>query len=342
MREPGSWRAPEGAREARRARLAGTLASWRLAPDGEPRPAAPFGRGPLAARVLARVIDGAALVGSRVPARVVHPLAAAGGTVEWAVRSRKRRMLSRNLAHALGRKPGDPSVRRAVRREMVNEARRSADLLWALGRRDRFRQTTQIHGLRHITDALRGGRGLILAGIHVGGWELATSLPEIAVPVPTTAIVADDWLAWAIDHLRNAGGLRTLYRSGSALAAARILRRGECLLVLGDDGWGDEPRSYPVDFLDARAELPAGIVSLARLCRTPIVCFYVLPAGPRCWTVELDPPVSPPAREEGEEGERRVLQQLARRWSDVITANPEHWAAVYRVRWLDEVGSAAR
>jgi hypothetical protein len=28
------------------------------------------------------------------------------------------------------------------------------------------------------------------------------------------------------------------------------------------------------------------------------------------------------------------LQQLAARWTEVIRAHPEHWAAVYPIRWV--------
>jgi len=52
------------------------LVAFRLAPDGRPRPDAPFGRGPLAARVLRGAIVGAAAVVSRAPVGVVTPLAA--------------------------------------------------------------------------------------------------------------------------------------------------------------------------------------------------------------------------------------------------------------------------
>jgi KDO2-lipid IV(A) lauroyltransferase len=304
-----------------------------LAPDGRPRPDAPFGQGPLAARVLGKVIDAAAWGGSRLPAAAAHAFARVGGTAEWAVRPAKRRRLARNLAHAVGGDPNDAMVRRLVRAEVVNEARRSADLLWALGRPDEFRATVDIEGEEHIGPALANGKGIILAGIHLGGWEVATALPQVVVPVPTTAIVADDWLAWAIEHTRHMAGLRVMYRTESTVRAARLLQNGEALLVLGDDGWGDEPRSYSVRFLDARARLPAGIVTLARLCGSPIVCFYVLPRGPRRWVAIIDPPVAPPAREEGSDGERRVLQKLADRWSEMIRAHPDHWAAPYLIRW---------
>ena len=310
------------------------LAALRLAPDGRPRPQAPVGRGPLAASVLARVIDVAALVGSRLPAGAAHALALAGGTAEWALRPGKRRRLAANLARAVELPADSPEVRRLVREEVLNEARRSADLLWALGRRDAFLASVELDGVEHVHEALARGNGVILAGIHVGGWEVATAVPHAVVPVPTTAIVADDWLAWAIEHMRTTAGLRVLYRGESMLRAARRLRAGEALLVLGDDGVG-QPRGYPVRFVGGWAELPAGTVALARLCGAPIVSFYVLPHGPRRWHVHVDPPVEPPPRSSGQEGERRVLQALADRWTEVIRAHPQHWTAVHRIRWLD-------
>src|SRR5215467_5907648 len=83
-----------------------------LAPDGLPRPDAPFGRGPMAARVLAKVIDAAAWIGCRTPVQVAHALAGFGGQAEWALRPDKRRALAGNLCHAVGALPDDPEVRR--------------------------------------------------------------------------------------------------------------------------------------------------------------------------------------------------------------------------------------
>ena len=308
----------------------------RLAPDGAPRPQAPFARGPAAARVLARVIDGAAWVGCRIPPEVAHGIATVGGTCEWAARPGKRRALAANLAHAVGLPPGAPRVRRLVRREMVNEAHRSADLLWALGRRERFLATVTMEGGERARRAADEGRGVILAGIHLGGWEVATPVPAWLLDVPVTVIVADDWLAWAIDHKRGHAGMRVMYRSEPALRAARLLRRGEALLLLGDDEAGSDVRSFEVRFLDGRAILPGGIVSLARLSGAPIVCFYVLPEGPRRWRVVVDEAVAAPERSEGEAGEHRVLQVLADRWSEVIRAQPEQWAASHRIRWTGD------
>jgi lauroyl/myristoyl acyltransferase len=311
----------------------GRLEELRLAPDGIPRPAAPFGRGPFAARVLARVIDGAAWAGSRVPGGLAHALATLGGHAEWALRPGKRRGLAINLAHAVGSPPNAAEVRRLVRREIVNEAHRSADLLWALGRPGDLLTSVELVGVDHAQKAAAAGNGLIIAGVHVGGWEIATAVPRAVLPVPTTAIVADDWLAWAIQHMRATAGLRIMYRTAPAIRAARLLRAGEALLVLADDGWGAEPRTYPVRFLDATADLPAGPVALARLCQSPIVSFAVLPVGRRRWQVLVEPAVAPPSRDGGPDGEQAALQVLADRWSELIRAHPDQWAAAYRIRW---------
>jgi lauroyl/myristoyl acyltransferase len=49
----------------------------------------------------------------------------------------------------------------------------------------------------------------------------------------------------------------------------------------------------------------------------------------------LDPPVGPPDRRGGAEGEQKVLQALADRWTELIRAHPDQWAAAYRIRWRE-------
>lgn len=308
------------------------LAELRLAPDGKPRPDAPFGRGPLASRALRGAILGASAVAGRAPVSVAGPAATFGGRVEWALRPAKRRRLAENLSHAVGLPPEHPAVKELVRREVQNEARRSADFLWALRNPDELLATTEVEGRENILEALEGGNGVLLVSTHVGGWEVATAMAKAVVPVPTTVIVTDDWLAWAVEGLRVRAGLGVMYDSEPAAKAARLLRSGEALLVLGDYAkpW---MRTCAVRFLDAVAELPAGPAVLARLCGTPIVPFSVLPVAQRHWRIEIEPPLYPPERNGGEKAERELLQQLADRWTVTLRAHAEHWAAVYPMTW---------
>ena len=295
---------------------------------------APFGRGRTAARVLARVIDVAAWLGARVPPSITHRLAVVGGTIEWAVRPHLRERLSTNLAHVAGVPVGSREASRLARAELVNEARRSADLLWAIGNPDEFAATVRVDGAARVVDAARRGNGVVLVGLHFGGWEVAASVPAKVVPVRTHVIVADDWLAWAIEHVRRAAGLETIPRSRAALAALRALRAGEAVLVMGDDAFpgpeGEAPRTHTVELCGARARLPAGSVTLARLAGAPIVPFHVLPEGPRHWRVVIEPELAPPRRATEEPD---VLQQLADRWTALLRCHPTHWAARFAIAW---------
>lgn len=179
---------------------------------------------------------------------------------------------------------------------------------------------------------------MVLAGVHLGGWEVVASVPAAIFPAPTTVIVADNWLAWGIQSVRDRAGLRVVYRSAGALAAARILQRGEFLLILGDDASGEPPRRSRVRLCGSWAYLPSGIPVLSRLAQAPIVPFFVLPEGRRRWRVVIEPAIRPPERRGGEVAEQRALQDLADVWSGVIEANPDQWAAQFHVEWEGEPG----
>ena len=309
------------------------LGRWSTAPDGKARPDAPFGRGPLAARVLGRVIDGAAFVGCRLPLPVASLFAWIGGNAEWVLRPGKRRTLAENLSHATGNPSGSAAVRALVRREIINEAKRSVDLLWAIGRPAAMLASVEVRGVDNAIAALARGHGMVLAGAHVGGWEVVAAVPAAVLPAPTTVLVADNWLAWAIQHVRTTSGLRIAYRNAPPLTFARVLQRGEALLVLGDDATGADPRRHRVRFCDAYAALPAGTATLARLTGAPIVPFAVLPLAPRRWQGVIEPLIEPPRRDSGTAGEAEVMQQLADRWTALVQAHPDQWAARFPIAW---------
>jgi KDO2-lipid IV(A) lauroyltransferase len=280
------------------------------------------------------VIDAASAAGSRLPAPAAHRLAVAGGTLEWAARPGKRRTLAENLAHAVGLDPDDPRVRALVRREVVNEARRSADLLWSIARPRELLEQVRIEGIDGVTETLAAGRGLILAGPHIGGWEVAVPVPAAVLDVPVSVLVNDDWLAWAVDGIRRRAGLEPAYVTDGPRPLVRRLRRGEALLMFADIVALPGMRTLEVRLLDGTVRLPAGPATLARLSGAAIVPLAVLPLDARAWRIQLGDPILPPARDAGPDADRATLQRMADSWTDVISRHPDHWAAVYPLEWV--------
>jgi lauroyl/myristoyl acyltransferase len=91
-----------------------------------------------------------------------------------------------------------------------------------------------------------------------------------------------------------------------------------------------------VRFCDSEADLPIGIVTLARLAGSTIVPFAVLPLAPRRWRVVIERGIAPPDRRASEAEEATVLQEVADRWSAMIRTHPDQWAASFRIAWVDD------
>jgi lauroyl/myristoyl acyltransferase len=293
---------------------------------------APLGQGHDAARVLRLVILASAAVGGRLPAPLTARLATIGGTLEWAARPRKRRVLAENLGHVLSLPPRDPRVRRAVRAEVISEAQRSADFLWSVAFPECVAEATRIEGLDGLRDALGAGRGAILAGLHIGGWEVVTPLAA-TLGVQITALVEDDWLAWAVAGIRTRAGLRLVSLGAPPFALASTLRRGGIVAVLADIA---KPgmRSVEVTLVGDRIRLPAGPAALARITGAPLVPVAVLPIATRAWRLVLGSPIAAPERSSGAAGELEATQRLADAWTGVLREHPTRWAAVDPLPWV--------
>ena len=279
------------------------------------------------------MIEVAAAAGGRLSSPAAHRLAAIGGNLEWALRPAKRRVLAENLGHAIGRQPGDPALRRLVRREVVNEAHRSADLLWSISRPEELMQRVRFEGLEPLRAALRRGRGVIVAGPHIGGWEVVGPVPASVAGGPVAVVVSEDLLAGAIDRFRRRNRLEPVSIRAHPRVLIGHLRRGGMLLVFSDILPDRGMRTVAVRLLDAVAELPSGAAALARMTGAPIFPLAVLPLDHRAWLIELGAEIPAPPRSSGASGEHATMQALADAWTAVIRRVPEQWAAVYPLDW---------
>jgi lauroyl/myristoyl acyltransferase len=302
------------------------------APGKGPKPT--FGQGHAAATVLGRVIAVAASISGRMSHETSVRLARIGGTLEWAIRRGKRRALGENLAHALGPSATPAQLRAAVREEIVNEGRRSGDFLWSVAHPERAARSMRIDGMQRVRAALAGGHGAVLAGPHIGGWEVIVPLASLVRDISVTVLVEDDWLAWAVADIRTRGGLDVVSISEPPLRALNALRDGQVLVVLADMAHPGM-RMAEVTMLDAPVLLPAGPAALARIARAPILPFAVLPIDTRAWRMWIGEPIQPPPRGSGRAGEASAMQALADAWSEIIRAYPTHWAAVDPIPWRD-------
>jgi lauroyl/myristoyl acyltransferase len=102
--------------------------------------------------------------------------------------------------------------------------------------RDELRQRVQIHGTEHLEQVQRAGRGCVLVSVHAGSWEWGAAC--LAARGVSLRILARPHSSPDVERFfrrrRAAWGVHALEGSPLWVEAARALRRGEWVAVMGD------------------------------------------------------------------------------------------------------------
>ena len=143
-----------------------------------------------------------------------------------------------------------------------------------------------------VSRALATGRGVLLLGSHVGSFELCrfagATQPGLVINI--------------VMHEANAGKVATWMRESAPERAPRViapgqpetmlrirdaLARGEIVAMLGDRPIRHSA-TLPVDFLGSTARFPTGPLRVALALDVPVVLFFGIYRGPRCYDLSFE------------------------------------------------------
>ena len=180
-----------------------------------------------------------------------------------------------------------------------------------------------------------GGRGVILAGGHLGSWDMAACLvAREGVPLFTIMgrqrnPLIHDWL-WQM-HIRC--GMR-VYERGKVAVRELLgrLRSGETLAVLTDTRMSNPEVSVP--FLGKVANLGRGMASFARAENVPILPTLFVRVGWTRFRIDTAPPVVPDMSCDKQADIARMTREVASSIERTILAAPEQWFGWYNGRWV--------
>lgn len=254
-----------------------------------------------------------------------HLLADAIGSVVWLASPRRRRRAV--LAH----RRADPDLPAAGARWRAwacfrEYARTTADFFWAHRMAaDEVRRRTAVVGLEHLDGARRQGRGGVLAGAHLGNWDIgaaaaaARGIGVTTVMAPLGPAPISRLVAWA----RRESGIEVLPSERGAVGLVRAVRRGGYAALLCDIPAAGPTvvvrfRGGPVRF----SSVPARLARRSGAVLLPVAC---LRAGD-WYRVEVLPPV------DLDGDDTVVMQRVADALERVARGAPCQWypfGAVY-------------
>jgi KDO2-lipid IV(A) lauroyltransferase len=181
-------------------------------------------------------------------------------------------------------------------------------------------------GFEHITDGLEGGKGVILALPHLGGFDFAAAwLAErgVAPTVVVEPVEPPELYQW-FAGVREAIGMEVVPLGPDAGGAIlRALKANRVVCLLSDrDLTGD---GVEVDFFGERTTMPGGPATLALRTGAPLVPagVYFRPNGSHF--AKIGPPLAVQREGRLRDDVARLTQELARRFEELIRMAPEQW-----------------
>jgi lauroyl/myristoyl acyltransferase len=187
----------------------------------------------------------------------------------------------------------------------------------------------ELTGFDYVERCLAGGKGLLIAAPHLGGWEWGAMYLAAGRGLPMTVAVEPlsppelfDWFA----HYRQRLGMHVVPVGPRAAGQImRALRDGHIVCLLSDRTVGGTA-GVEVDFFGAATRLPAGPVTLALRSDTPLLAAAIYYGqGPGDHHIVFRPPL-----ELARSGNLRAdvqsgTQVLAKELEDLIRAAPTQW-----------------
>ncbi|MFN7971182.1 MAG: lysophospholipid acyltransferase family protein [Acidobacteriota bacterium] len=257
----------------------------------------------------------------------------------WKARPKYERAVCRNIAKVLGRDPAGEDVRRLAYAMHYNHAYFWIDLFHFSGKTEEEieRHVAYRKGDEIMTEALAGGRGLIIATAHLGNWELGGLLLG-KKKLPVTVVYSKDRFE-AIERFRSrartTSEVKELAVSDSPFSAIPLLaalRRNEIVALQADRDWND--RGVAVPFFGDPAFFPEGPIHLALASGAPLIfCFIFHEPGMR-YGIEFGGPLPIDRTGDRARDVRRNLERLASYLEERIRARIDQWYCYYPL-WDD-------
>jgi KDO2-lipid IV(A) lauroyltransferase len=255
---------------------------------------------------------------SHMPHSILFPVSRMGGFMHYLISAEKRRAYRANFASV-------PARRRDCKpwSAFQNHALNILELLKApTERADAILGRLTVHGREHLDREMKTKKGVIVATVHCGNWELSgLGLALMGYPITTIAgeQLNDGWSEsiknWKRDH-----GIRVLSPQRSLRDLYRDLHSGR-IIVLHMDG-DLYSNGIPLTFLGKPARMPRGPAHLSRMTGAAICFAFSMRRKRHHLEITVREPIAPPRTEQAEID---VTKKLTADIEECILAEPGQW-----------------
>jgi KDO2-lipid IV(A) lauroyltransferase len=245
--------------------------------------------------------------------------------IQFRARAGSRRNVIRNIRLVTGIEDG-PETRRLAEQVFANFGRSIYSFLrLPYIAPDELKARCDYAGIDALLTSLRQSGGFVIAGPHVGAWEMAGAcLSVLGYKVHTVALDhPSSGVTEFFDQRRSQAGIVCHPIGKSFPALAEALERGECVALLVDRAHGKTRRSYTM--FGREVSLPTGHAALAVRCRVPVISAVCVFDGSGGFKFVYSGPHYPDISR-GEEAAFEDLHRICRAdMEEFIRQYPDQW-----------------
>jgi KDO2-lipid IV(A) lauroyltransferase len=250
------------------------------------------------------------------------------GLAAMALVPKARHAVRRNLERARGK--------RSVWQDTLDVARTfgsyAASLAEALAAGSKNQVGFQSHtvdGKENMYAALDMGRGVVVASLHSGGWDVLGSLFADRIKTEFTIVMEperDEGARRFHDEVRERAGVKVAHAGDDPMAALPLLRalRAKGIVALLCDRTPPGMKTFDVTLFDAPGKIPQGPFRLAQVSGAPIVPLFCARSGFKNYHVVIGEPILV-ARNADAEAFQKAAQTVADRMTEFVRAYPTQW-----------------
>ena len=261
-----------------------------------------------------------------LPTRAGYLLAKIIVGVYYLFAKNDKRNLRNNLRVVLGEGISERQLERHVWHVFKNFAKYLVDFFKLTGYSEEYiNKNIELVGREHLDAALAQGRGVILAGLHLGNWELGGAIiGGLKYPVCAIALEHSDKKVNEFFAKRRArNNLRSIHIGSQIKGCFKALKNNEILGIVADKDYTGT--GIPVDFFGRKALMPKGPAVIALKTGAPIIITVTTREKGDRFKTYFTPPIEYTPKGDLESDTRELMSIYLRQFEGIIRQYPDQW-----------------
>ncbi|MBI5560481.1 MAG: lysophospholipid acyltransferase family protein [Deltaproteobacteria bacterium] len=264
---------------------------------------------------------------NRLPLNLALTLGAMAGAVAFRLYGRRRRMVVDNIMRAFGGQFSEEeafSVARSFYRKMglsIVEFARSER-----NEKGYIEGNVSFEGLENIVAALKGGKGVVLLGAHLGNWELlSASLSSKGYAMSIVARPLDNpYIDSYAARARTVFGNKVIDKKRALRKMMEVLKDNGILGILLDQRSGRK-ESVVVDFFDIPARASKGLAAIVMKTHSAVLPTFIHREGLSKHRVIVKGPIDVVSTGDKDADIKENTQRFTGAIEGFIRKHPEEW-----------------